>query len=84
MEVSKHLKSFQGIFLEEKIQKQLIGLQKDGYVENMHIIFKSGNIEEYPKELMEKEFKIKIIGYISDEKKWWFFSRNSRRVKKIL
>lgn len=68
---SKHLKGFQGIFLEDEIEQQLIALQKKGLdsnIENMHITFKFGDTEKYPEELMGKEFKIKIIGYASDGK----------------
>lgn len=71
MEKRKKLKGFQGIFLEDEIQKQLIKLQEKGLsdnVEDMHITFKFGDTERYPEELIGKDFKIKITGYASDGK----------------
>lgn len=71
MEKGKKLKGFQGIFLDEKVEKQLIALQDnglDGNIENMHITFKFGDTEKYPEELIGKEFTFKIIGYASDGK----------------
>lgn len=68
---NKSLKGFQGIFLDEEIEQQLIALQKKGLdsnVENMNITFKVGDIEKYPEELIGKEFEIKITGYGSDGK----------------
>ena len=70
-EVQRNLKGFQGIFLDEKTEEKLINLQKDGLennIKNMHITFKYGDIEEYPNEIMGKEYKIKIVGYGSDGK----------------
>jgi len=71
MSKNKQLKGFQGIFLEEEIEQQLIVLQKKGLdknVENMHITFKFGNTEKYPEELIGREFKVKLTGYGSDGK----------------
>ena len=68
---NKQLKGFQGIFLEQEIEQELIAMQKKGLesnIENMHITFKFGDIEKYPEELIGKEFEIKITGYGSDEK----------------
>ena len=68
---NKKLKGFQGIFLEKEMEQQLISLQKNGLennIENMHIIFKLGNTEKYPEELIGREFYIKITGYGSDGK----------------
>ncbi len=71
MEKSKHLRGFQGIFLEDEIEQQLIALQKKGLernIENMHIPFKFGDIEKYPEELIGRKFIIKVTGYASDGK----------------
>ena len=71
MEKSKQLRGFQGIFLEDEIEQQLISLQKNGLesnIENMHITFKFGDTEKYPNGLIGKKFKIKVTGYASDGK----------------
>ncbi len=68
---NKKLKGYQGLFLDEKTQEKLVELQKDGLsdiTKDMHITFKFGETEQYPEELIGKEFKIKIIGYASDGK----------------
>ena len=67
----KKLKGFQGIFLDEEVEKNLVLLQKNGLndnIKNMHITFKFGDTEKYPEELIGKEFPIKIVGYASDGK----------------
>ena len=71
MEKGKKLKGFQGIFLDNEVEKQLIALQErglEGNIENMHITFKFGDTEKYPEELIGREFVIKITGYGSDGK----------------
>lgn len=67
----KTLKGYQGLFLDEETQEKLVELQEKGLsdiVKDMHITFKFGETEQYPPELMGKEFKVKIIGYASDGK----------------
>lgn len=69
---SKKLKGYQGLFLDEKTQEKLVELQKNGLsdiTKDMHITFKFGETEQYPEELIGKEFNVKIIGYASDGKK---------------
>lgn len=71
MSKNKRLKGFQGIFLDEEIEQQLIVLQErglDSNIENMHIAFKFGDIEKYPDELIGREFEIKLTGYGYDGK----------------
>ena len=68
---SKKLKGYQGLFLDEKTQEKLVELQKNGLsdiTKDMHITFKFGETEQYPEELIGKEFNVKIIGYASDGK----------------
>ena len=46
-------------------------MQKNGLsdiTKDMHITFKFGETEQYPEELIGKEFNVKIIGYASDGK----------------
>lgn len=84
-EVQKNLKGFQGIFLDEKTEEKLINLQKEKLefnIKNMHITFKFGDIEEYPKELMGKKFKLNIIGYASDGKNSGFLVEIPKEIKK--
>lgn len=67
----KTLKGYQGLFLDDKTQEKLVELQEKGLsdiVKDMHITFKFGKTEQYPPELMEKEFTLKIVGYASDGK----------------
>ena len=69
--MKKKLKGYQGLFFDEKSENKLIELQKEKLKENirnMHITFKFGETEKYPEELLNKEFKVKIIGYASDGK----------------
>ena len=68
----KTLKGYQGLFLDEETQEELVELQKKGLsdiVKDMHITFKFGETEQYPLELMGKEFRVKVVGYASDGKK---------------
>ena len=81
----ENLRGFQGIFLDKETEEKLINLQKDGLesnIQNMHITFKFGDIEEYPKELINKNFKIKIIGYGSDGKNSGFLVEVPQELKK--
>lgn len=67
----KGLKGYQGLFLSEETQEKLVELQKEkltDIVKDMHITFKFGSIDEYPQELMGKEFPLKVVGYASDGK----------------
>ena len=83
--IQENLRGFQGIFLDKETEEKLINLQKDGLesnIQNMHITFKFGDIEEYPKELMNKNFKIKIIGYGSDGKNSGFLVEVPQELKK--
>ena len=67
----KTLKGYQGLFLDDETQEKLVELQEKGLndiVKDMHITFKFGETEQYPPELMGKEFTLKIIGYASDGK----------------
>ena len=69
--VKETLKGYQGLFLDVETQEKLIELQKKGLkdiVKDMHITFNFGEIQQYPPELIGKEFKVKIIGYASDGK----------------
>lgn len=69
---SKKLKGYQGLFFDEKTEEKLIELQGEALsdvVKDMHITFKFGDTEQFPTELMEKEFVIKIVGYASNGKK---------------
>ncbi len=69
--VAKKLKGYQGLFLDLETQEKLVKLQKmmlSDIVKDMHITFKFGEIEQFPPELMEKEFFVKIIGYAADGK----------------
>ncbi len=71
MIVKKTLKGYQGIFFNEETQKKLVELQKKGLsdiVNDMHITFKFGETEQYPSELLNKDFTVKIVGYASDGK----------------
>lgn len=65
------LKGYQGIFFDEETQKKLIQLQENGLsdiVNDMHITFNFGELDQYPDELMNKEIVLKLIGYASDGK----------------
>lgn len=65
------LEGFQGLFFDEKIEEELVKLQKNGLpniIKDMHITFKFGKIEPFPSKLMGKEFEVTIIGYASDGK----------------
>ena len=65
------LNGYQGLFFDDETQEKLVELQKNGLsdiVKDMHITFKFGKIEQYDEELMNKEFKVKVIGYASDGK----------------
>lgn len=67
----KVLKGYQGLFLDDKTQKELVELQERGLsniVKDMHITFKFGDTEKYPEELLDKEFVLKVVGYASDGK----------------
>lgn len=84
-EIQKKLKGFQGIFLDEKTEEKLIDLQEEkleSNIKNMHITFKFGDIEEYPEELIGKEFKLKIVGYNSDGKNSGFLVEIPKELKK--
>lgn len=83
--IQENLRGFQGIFLDKETEEKLINLQKRGLesnIQNMHITFKYGDIEEYPKELIGKNFKIKIIGYGADEKNSGFLVEIPQELKK--
>lgn len=84
-EVQENLKGFQGIFLDVETEEELINLQKRGLesnIQNMHITFKYGDIEEYPKELIGKKFKIKIVGYGADGKNSGFLVKIPQELKR--
>jgi hypothetical protein len=71
MSVKETILGYQGLFFDEETQKKLVKLQKKGLsyiVNNMHITFNFGEIEQYPTKLMGRDFKVKIIGYASDGK----------------
>lgn len=65
------LRGYQGIFFDEHTSKQLVSLQSnqlDEPVKDMHVTFKFGEIEMYPKEVMNKNIEVKLVSYGCDGK----------------
>ena len=65
------VKGYQGGFFNNKTAKYIVSLQKDGLeeiVRDMHVTFKFGTLEQYPEDMLDKEFEIELIGYGSDGK----------------
>ena len=64
-------RGYQGIFFDEETSKKLEELQQnqlESPVQDMHITFKFGELEEYPDELMGKYIEVTLIGYGCDGK----------------
>ncbi len=63
------LKGYSGLFFDEESIKKLIEAQGNGLsdtVNNMHTTFKFGELEQFPDELIGKDFEVKVVGYASD------------------
>ena len=67
----REMTGFQGIFLDEISKKRLIDLQERKLkyiVKDMHITFKFGKTEMYPEEVLNKDYEVKIVGYVATDK----------------
>lgn len=79
------LTGYQGIFFDRETQENLIKLQKTPLkynIENMHITFNYGNIQMYPEEILNKLYRVKVIGYGADEENSGFFVELPEQLKK--
>ena len=66
-----NIKGYQGIFFDEETSKKMVELQKnplESPVQDMHITFKFGELEEYPVELMQREVEVRLVAYGCDGK----------------
>ena len=81
----ENLIGYQGIFFDKETSEKLIALQKSPLkynIENMHITFNHGNIQIYPEEIMNKLYRIKVIGYGADEENSGFFVELPEKLRK--
>ena len=64
--MSETLRGYQGIFFDEATSKRIISIQPSPLAEpvsDMHVTFRFGELEMYPKELMNKNIELKVVGY---------------------
>lgn len=66
-----NIKGYKGIFFDEETSKKLEELQQnplESPVQDMHITFKFGELDEYPAELMQQDVEVRLVGYGCDGK----------------